>query len=146
MFNISAQKDIRQLKVGDVMPSIKTNNLSINELLPEKSRFKLIHFWASYDAESRIKNKDYSKFFDSCVSDKILYKSVSLDEDMDVCLKTLDMDSVNNQTVFVGKENISKLIDLYNLSENVYSYLINDKGKICAINPTQNEIMDFYKI
>lgn len=146
ILNISAQKDVKNLKIGDVMPNIKTNNLDIKELLPEKNRFKLIHFWASYDANSRIKNKDYSIFFASRISDKILYKSISLDEDKDICLTTLNLDSVENHVIFLGKENISKFIDLYNIDENRHSYLINDKGEICAINPTPEDIMEFYRI
>ncbi len=138
-----------ELTVGEQLSELGEMTMTSRCILPETSskRFTLVHFWASYDAQSRAKNIQWNKFFSKTVSDKIGYTAISLDPDKDVFQHTLAIDELelsNQLCVDVARRD--ELIGRYALSEGLHSYLIDDEGRICLLDPSLEELNHFYHL
>lgn len=135
------------LSVGDVLPKMNTQDGMFRRLTPEKGsgRYALIQFWAAYDAPSRARMQQWNLFFGASLSDKILYHRISLDLDPDIALLTEQIDQIENGDGLAVGTLREETIDLYKLSQGMHSYLVNDQGTICAIDPTEAELERFYR-
>ena len=84
------------LRVGDVLPKMKSmdaeNRASTSESSPR--RYRLIHFWAAYDATSRAANVVWDHYFAGQAPTAIHYEAISLDPDEAVWSQTISLDQV----------------------------------------------------
>ncbi len=139
----------RELRVGEQLSELGTLTERSCRVLPEKSskRFTLVHFWASYDATSRARNLQWDQFFSQTVSDKIGYKAISLDPDRGVFLHTLAIDELSRDNqLCVETSRREELLGRYALADGLHSYLIDDQGRICLIDPSLEELNHFYRL
>lgn len=137
------------LKVGDVLPEMKPLQEQSYQLLPsgETKRYSLVHFWASYDGESRAENVSWHRYFARTVSDKIAYKAISLDPDTDVYAGTLKLDDVvrnDAEQCCLDKSAREEAIQRYGLSAKFHTYLVDDKGIVLSVDPTEEVLKQFY--
>ena len=104
----------------------------------------LIHFWAAYDAESRVENQQWSQLFSATPSDRIAYRGISLDPDQDVYERTLTLDQVGKETQqCVRTEMRSECLRVMGLQQRLHSYLVDERGVIRAVDPTPQELANY---
>lgn len=122
---------------GDIFPSMNDleivtgDKISLSDLKGQKV---LVNFWAAYDARSHrdnvllanvIKQKNYP----------VKMISLSFDESWSVFEKTVATDRIGKDSQFwVGHEQQKDLRSLYKLKNDFKSYLIDEEGKIIAMN------------
>ncbi len=138
-----------ELSVGEQLSELGTLTDKSCRVLPEKSskRFTLVHFWASYDATSRTRNIQWNEFFAKTVSDRIGYKAISLDPDEAVFRRTLAIDGLRGEDqLFVESSHREEVLGRYALTEGLHSYLVDDEGAICLVDPSLEELNHFYHL
>jgi hypothetical protein len=146
----AATKDVRLvegLSPGDLAPGIESlgNERDFN-FRNHSGRYILLNFWAAYDAESRIRNIRLANEVGKLGSEKILFRSVSLDEKESIFSETVRIDKLNEATQFhAGQSKRSALYGKYNLKKGFKNYLINDEGVIIATNLTPDELTNVLK-
>lgn len=121
---------------GDLAPGIKSletgSDLSFQNHL---GRYTLLCFWAAYDAESRARNVALSNKVNKLDPEKIVMYSVSLDKNSSIFEETLRIDNLEKKNQFRGgSDSESELYKDYKLNKGLKTYLIDDKGKIIAVN------------
>ncbi len=134
------------LEVGDVLPKMKSLDVRQRGLLTEGQtpKMTLIHFWAAYDAESRVENQQWSQLFSATPSDRIAYRGISLDPDQDVYERTLTLDQVGKETQqCVRTEMRSECLRVMGLQQRLHSYLVDERGVIRAVDPTPQELANY---
>lgn len=126
---------------GDLFPNINNltdergTELNLSDLRGEKV---LINFWAAYDAQSHLDNILITQ--KSQQSD-IQIISISLDDSEAVFLKTIAMDKIDNSNQYWLKNEYQKEFkERYRLEKGFKSYLIDENGKILALNPNYQDI------
>jgi len=146
----AATKDVRLvegLSPGDLAPGIKSlgNERDFN-FQNHSGRYTLLNFWAAYDAESRVRNIRLSNEVKKLSSEKISFRSISLDEKESIFSETVRIDKLNETTQFhAGQSEKSALYKKYNLKKGFKNYLINDKGVVIATNITPDELTNVLK-
>ncbi len=139
----------QELRVGEQLTELGVMTEQSCRVLPEQSskRFTLVHFWASYDATSRARNIEWNQFFGQTVSDKIGYKAISLDPDKAVFQRTLAIDGLREETqLYVDSTRREEFLGRYALTEGLHAYLVDDRGAICLIDPSLDELNHFYRL
>lgn len=146
----AATKDVRLvegLSPGDLAPGIKSlgNERDFN-FQNHSGRYTLLNFWAAYDAESRVRNIRLSNEVSKLSSEKISFRSISLDEKECIFSETIRIDKLNEATQFHAEQSEkSALYKTYNLKNGFKNYLINDEGVIIATNVTPDELTKVLK-
>ncbi len=116
----------QELKVGEQLVEMGQMTTKTCSILPKElsKRFTLVHFWASYNAQSRVQNIEWNKFFTQTVSDKISYKAISLDPDKEVYERVLELDGLNSLEQFCVQDvRRSEVLGRYALEQGMHSYL-----------------------
>lgn len=133
---------------GDLFPEFenlkreKGTELSLSELRGQKV---LINFWAAYDAHSHIKNVLMAKKIQQSKS-SVRMISVSLDKSEAVFEKTIAMDKVDNTNQYWADDHLqNKLKSRYRLEKGFKSYLLDENGKILAMNLDSQDIDEYLK-
>lgn len=135
-----------QLRVGEQAPEINLPdpanvNRSLNSL---NGNIVLVYFWASWDPSSRANSPNvyalYHKYeklsFPNAQGFKLF--TVSLDSDRTNWINTLNADKLPG--TYHVYDFYSGTADSYKVQQLPYTYLIDAKGIIYAVNPTFNEI------
>ncbi len=139
----------QELRVGEQLTELGAMTEQSCRVLPEQSskRFTLVHFWASYDATSRARNIEWNQFFGQTVSDKISYKAISLDPYRAVYQRTLAIDRLREESqLYVDNARREEFLGRYALTEGLHTYLLDDEGTICLIDPSLDELNHFYRL
>lgn len=129
--------------IGDYLPKVKIadgQSVGLASSLLGESKATLVHFWATYDAESRAQNMAYKLYASKHPS--ISYQAVSVDVDNEVYQMTLELDGVEKDLtqVIVSSDQRHHIIDLCGLQKGMNSYLVDRSGKILLINPSTEEL------
>ncbi len=136
------------LQEGNVMPRMKSRATDLSGLAPRRGshRYHLVHFWAAYDNASRAENVQWSRFFGATLSDKIGYNAISLDKYREVFEGTLALDCIEDTSnqIWVAAHDADEVTDLFGLKNGFHTYLIDDRGKVRAVDPTPNQLNYFY--
>ena len=123
------------LRVGDVLPKMKSmdaeNRASTSESSPR--RYRLIHFWAAYDATSRAANVVWDH-----------YEAISLDPDEAVWSQTISLDQVAQENQHcIAPDERNHYMARAGLLDGLRSYLVDERGVIVAVNPTPSELAKY---
>jgi len=106
-----------------------------------KEHYTLLHFWAAYDANSRMQNVLLWNRLNNRNLKNLNIISVSLDELSSVFRETVKADrleSTNQLHEKLGEK--SDIFKKYGLKRGLRNFLINNKGIIVAVNVTPDEV------
>lgn len=144
---VGINKSTNGLNVGDVAPDFSVK-ASLDEqrltLASLKGKYVLLSFWASYDAESRIRNKKLIHALYQLPSDVELV-SISFDEYKSVFEETVRKDRIHVADCFldvVGEA--SDIFESYALNKGFSNYLLDENGVIIAKNIRVPELLSYF--
>ena len=149
----SSYKTLGQLNVGDQAPNLvlsSTNNSIQSFTFPNHNKVYLLFFWSTSVSKSTENIYRYKRLFSKYAD--IGYKncdgfdmiSVALQSDKvswENALKEYDLSNINNCIAQKGYNDF--FIKNYKLNTTPSSFLIDEYGKIVAINPPLKTIIDF---
>lgn len=138
-------KQIGQTKsVGEVLPIAKITNekSQSNEVNQGERDLTLLHFWGSYDAESRAKQVAYRQALEGELGKHIAYHALSLDTDAEIYKYSLLFDGITASSYdqLVDIANRSQIIELFGLKNGLHSFLIDTSGRIIAVDPSLQQL------
>ena len=131
--------------VGQIFPyySFKDNTGKTINRLQFKDKFLLLHFWASWDEESRLYNEDLRHFVRQEKGNKDLaFMGYSLDADRDAWLQAIREDSLSWVQVHDSLGFYALLVQQCAVYSLPYNMLIGPSDKIIARNIPLEEIPD----
>ena len=139
---VSADAPVRYgLKPGRVAPAIVCGDSTLSAASSVPQQYTLLHFWASYDAPSRIANIQYDRVVEQCNSNRLRYIAVSYEHNERLYAEILKRDSVVPHTQYYDKAGSkSSTFARYRLKEGFATYLIDANGTIIDCNPTPQSI------
>lgn len=135
----------QQRSIGQTFPyySFKDNMGKAINRLHFKEKFLLVHFWASWDEESRLYNEELRRFVRQEKGNKNLaFMGYSLDSDRNAWLQAIREDSLSWVQVFDSLGFHASLVQqcaVYSLPDNM---LISPTDKIIARNIPLEDIPD----
>jgi hypothetical protein len=106
--------------------------------------YTLLHFWAAYDAESRMRNVQlWNKLNHGDISSQVKMVSVSMDKFASVFAETVKADKLEG-TVQLHEElgERSEAYRKYGLKKGLRNFLIDDKGVIIATDLTPGRLSE----
>lgn len=140
---VEKDKPTGGLNVGSVAPDFKiesTQNEQKLSLTDLRGKYVLVNFWASYDAQSRMRNISFNNALRSR-PESIEMVSVSFDEYRSIFDETVRKDQIQVPACFVDiKGENSGLFKKYRLKRGFTNYLLDDKGVIIAKNISAEEL------
>ena len=143
--SLPSQPSSGGLRVGDVLPEMKSLDAEGRASTTESAqRYRLIHFWAAYDATSRAANVVWDHFFAEEAPAAIRYQAVSLDPDEAVWSQTISLDQVDQETQrCIAPEECSRYMTSAGLRDGLHTYLVDERGVIVAVDPTPSELVNY---
>lgn len=125
------------LKAGNIAPEIELCDTTLCSFGLADSGYTLLHFWASYDAPSRIANIRYNHAIEESGNTQLRYIAISYDRNAALFDEIVKRDGVNAACQYYDKSGkSSSLYERYRLSKGFASYLISPDGTIVAENPS----------
>lgn len=148
-FNVS----FAQLAIGDQAPNLvlsSTNNSIQSFAFPNQNKMYLLFFWSTSVSKSKENIYKYKRLFSkysdigfkNCDGFDVL--SVALQSDKiawENALKEYDLSKINNCIAQKGYSDF--FVKAYKLTDTPSCFLIDELGKIVAINPPLNTIIDY---
>ena len=134
------------LLVGDVLPKMKSMDVGGREADSAETspRYRLIHFWAAYDATSRAANVVWDHYFAGQAPTAIHYEAISLDPDEAVWSQTISLDQVAQENQHcIAPEERNHYMARAGLLDGLRTYLVDERGVIVAVNPTPSELAKY---
>lgn len=131
------------LTIGDKAPEFKIcGEKQLIDLKDLKGKYVLLSFWASYDADSRMRNATLSHVAHR--NESIEMVSVSFDDYKSVFNETIKKDGISTSKCFVeldGKK--SDIYKTYRLHKGFKNYLLDKNGVIIAKNVQAAELPSY---
>ena len=137
---------VEALTVGDVLPKMKTLDVGgrISTPADKTPAYRLIHFWAAYNAESRAMNQVWDHFFKANPHTAIRYEGISVDPEEAVWARTITWDQVDpNRQHCLPQGEQEEYSSRAGLTTNFHTYLLDQQGVIVAVDPTPSEITKY---
>ncbi|MBD5323312.1 MAG: redoxin domain-containing protein [Bacteroides sp.] len=101
-----------------------------------RGRYVLVNFWASTDAQSRLRANDYDALGDYYPGERFCHLSVNFDRSERLFREIVRRDNLSAKSQFhVSDGEAARLSGAYHLSEGLNSFLIDPEGKIIEVNP-----------
>ena len=141
---LESLKDEEKISVGRVAPYLQMNNAKGEKVTRNtfKGKYLLLHFWASWDTESREANAALRRIYKKEKKNEYFaLLGVSLDLDRQTWLDCIKSDTLQWEQLcdFQGWEgNTVKQFCLHRLPTNL---LLDTGGKIQGINLTEEELL-----
>ncbi len=113
-----------------------------------KGEWRLLQFWSSADASSRLAAKEYSRLHsattDSAGNEQFRHLAVNFDRSSSLFREIVRRDGLNAKSQFyVGDGQMrSSLARNYHLEAGMKAFLINPDGQIVAVNPSARTIWE----
>lgn len=128
------------INVDSFAPNITvTDNDSTWKLSDLRGNFVLLNFWASNNAESRIRNIEYNKAIDNF--ENVQFASINYDRSKAIYEEIIRLDNVNKDSQFYDEGGTnSEVYKQFHLENDLNSYLLNQDGQIVAVNPDMQEL------
>lgn len=127
--------------INSFAPNFEIKNSGKHTKLSEtRGNYVLVNFWSSNDAESRIRNIKYDRFFKANKT-SAQYIAVNYDQSENLYKEIVNIDGLSSKSQFFdanGSE--SEVYKDYHLKSGLNSYLLDREGKIVAINPTMQQL------
>ena len=127
---------------GNIAPGIKLLEVDADiEFTNDSGHYTLLHFWAAYDGESRMRNVQlWNKLKQDGLS-HVKMISISMDELQSVFAETVKADKLEMTTQLHEKlGERSDVYKKYGLKKGFRTFLIDDRGVIVAINVTPDKL------
>ncbi|MBC7495431.1 MAG: TlpA family protein disulfide reductase [Flavobacterium sp.] len=136
-----------QIKVGDALPTFILANASDNKVSSTlfQNKFILIDFWASWCAPCRLANKKLVQLYAVIDKSKIDFISISLDTNKLKWIKAIEKDKLKFTQLIDPKGFDANSAMAFGVNELPSKFLFNNKGILVAINPTNEQIINFLK-
>ncbi len=134
------------LSVGDVLPKMKSMDVGDREADSAEisPRYRLIHFWAAYDATSRAANAMWDHFFAEQAPQSIRFQAISLDPDEAVWSRTIALDQVDQESQrHVAQDERRQCMTHAGLTGGLHTYLVDDRGVVVAVDPTPKDLANY---
>lgn len=131
------------LTIGDKAPNFKIcGEKQLVDLNDLKGKYVLISFWASYDADSRMKNATLSHATRKVENVEMV--SVSFDDYKSVFNETIKKDQIITSNCFVELNgNKSDIYKTYRLQKGFKNYLLDKNGVIIAKNIQASDLSNY---
>lgn len=129
--------------IGTNAPTLelKTDNGRTFSMAGMRGRYVLVNFWASTDAESRITANRYDRLANSAEESQVALVSVNMDSNEGLYREIVRIDGLNEETQFhVDPIQASELVERFDMTSGLQSFLIAPDGKIAAVNPSPQTI------
>jgi hypothetical protein len=130
---------------GNLAPEIKSlgNDADIT-FLNHSGRYTLLHFWAAYDAESRVRNiRLWHQLNHDNLSSQVQMVSISMDPFASVFTRTVKIDKLEATCQLheaLGER--SETYRKYRLEKGLRNFLIDDRGVIIATDLTPDKLSE----
>ena len=129
------------LKQGRIAPEVTLAETTLYAVDEAYEGYTLLHFWASYDAPSRIANIRYSNAIEQQGDNKVRYIAVSYERNEALYGEIVKRDNLLPDTQYYDAAGEgSQLYSRYRLNKGFATYLIDADGKIVAHNPSTQTI------
>ena len=132
-------------RAGDIAPALELQGTDVDITFPNGSGcYTLLHFWAAYDAGSRMLNVQLWNRLNKEDLPGIKMVSVSLDEPESIFTETIKADGLemtNQVREMLGEHSV--VYKKYGLKKGLKNFLIDDKGVIVATNITPEKLSEF---
>ena len=129
---------------GDIAPGIESLKTDVDITFSNGSgSYTLLHFWAAYDAGSRMLNVQLWNRLNKSDLSQIKMISVSLDKPESIFAETVKADGLeatNQIHETLGKR--SEVYKKYGLKKGLKNFLIDNKGVIVATNVTPENLSE----
>jgi hypothetical protein len=144
--SLPSQPSSGGLSVGDVLPEMKSLDAEGRASTTESAqRYRLIHFWAAYDATSRAANVVWDHYFAGKAQTAIDYQAISLDTDDAVWSQTISLDQVDQEDQrYIAPTERSRYMASAGLLDGLHTYLVDDHGVVVAVDPTPSELANYH--
>ncbi|MDR0394482.1 MAG: thioredoxin family protein [Tannerella sp.] len=132
-------------RLGNLAPGIKSLGTDADITFSNNSgSCTLLHFWAAYDAESRMRNVQlWNRLNYDDISSQVKMVSVSMDELASVFAGTVKIDKLEGTyQVHEKLGERSEVYRKYGLKKGLRNFLIDDKGVIIAIDITPDKLSE----
>ena len=130
---------------GDIAPVIELQGTDDDITFSNGSGcYTLLHFWAAYDAGSRLQNVQLWNKLNKENLSGVKMISVSLDEPESIFTETIKVDGLettNQVHEMLGEHSV--VYKKYGLKKGLRNFLIDDKGVIVATNITPEKLSKF---
>lgn len=136
-----------QLRIGDAVPEIELPDTkdSLTKLSSLKGKVVLIDFWASWCAPCRAANPFVQKLYSKYNDKGFEVFAVSLDTKSKEWLKAIKQDKLKYTQVIDNSGWRSKVAEKYFVDQLPTNFLIDQTGKIVAIDLEGKELFDKVK-
>lgn len=129
---------------GNLAPGIKLLGSDADITFSNYSDcYTLLHFWAAYDAESRLENVQLWNALNRDSLSQVKMVSVSMDELASVFTETVKTDQLE-ETIQLHEElgEHSEMYRKYGLKKGLRNFLIDDHGVIIATDITSDKLSE----
>lgn len=134
-----------QIKTGDALPIVTLNNDKDVAITLEsfKGRVVLVDFWASWCAPCRQANKKLAPFYNSHKNDNFEIVGISLDTNKTKWIAAIEKDKLAYPQLIDANGFDAKTALLFGVEQLPSSYLFDVAGKLIAVNPAEEIILNF---
>lgn len=131
--------------INSFAPNFEISKLGNHFKLSEtRGNYVIVNFWTSDDAEARIRNIHYDRFFKS-IGKNLSFISVNFDDSDNMFKELVRTDGLSEVSQFYEKDGMeSEVYKRYRLKSGMNSYLLDKDGKILVINPTQQQLTKYF--
>jgi hypothetical protein len=128
---------------GNLAPGIKSLGTDANIAFSNSSgSYTLLHFWAAYDADSRMRNVQlWNRLTHDGISSQVKMVSVSMDASASIFAGTVKIDKLEGtRQVHAKPDERSEVYGKYGLKKGLRNFLIDDRGVIIAVDITPDKL------
>ena len=131
------------LTIGDKAPEFKIcGEKQLVNLKDLRGKYVLLSLWASYDADSRMKNVTLNHVVGK--TDNVEMVSVSFDDYKSIFNETIKKDRITTSNCFVELSgNRSDIYKTYRLHKGFKNYLLDENGVIIAKDIDASELLSY---
>lgn len=131
----------RGIKVGNWAPEVTCGDTTLFSTDADNNGYTLLHFWASYDASSRIANMMYSRTAQQFDGSQLRYVAVSYERNEALFGEIIKRDNLLSENQYYDPAGSSSHVyERYRLNKGFATYLIDAEGRIVAHNPDKKTI------
>ena len=133
-----------QITVRDTIPDITLQNEKAENfsLLSFNGKVTLVDFWASWCGPCRISNKKLVRLYNETRDNNFEIVGISLDTDKKKWLATIAKDKLQYTQLIDPMGFDAKTAIVFNVEQLPATYLFDETGKLVAINPTEQQIIN----